>query len=248
MKQQHTIFGEPERKSTFFQENLSGPKPLIKNSSGKSSKATGKKKKVSKDEEAHAKLEKKAEKLAEDPFVTSAEMKNMDGGSKEKEEKVDKDDSEDDQQQTAQEENKEIRRDLEILASRADKVLLHAKTIFPFDFFGSTITIDANKVNIRIKTFFFTETVTSILLKEIMDVRVQASLFFGKLIIDYGPHPLKIKSVYIPSLWKKDALKAKEIIEGNLVLYRAENIDTTKLKPEETIDEVMEIGKVEERE
>jgi hypothetical protein len=196
-----------------------------------------------KDENPHAKLEQRAEKLAEDPYMTQAEMQHMDGDTKEKEQKVDNEDK-----GKEQEETKQTEKDLDILASRADKILFKAKGLFPFDFFPNTITIDANKVNIIISTFFLTETVTSILLKEIMDVRVETTLFLGKLIIDYGPHPLKVTTVYVPSLWKKDALKAKEIIEGILVIYRSENIDTTKLKPEETLDEVKDIGKIEERE
>lgn len=200
------------------------------------------KKDTGKDEKPHSAMEKRAEKMAEDPFMTQAEMKNMDGDTKEKEEEAEKKSKND----TRKEEAKETKKDLDIIASRADKILFKARALFPFDFFPNTITIDANKVNIIISTFFFTETVTSVLLKEIMDVRVETTLFLGKLIIDYGPHPLKISTVYVPSLWKSDALRAKEIIEGVLVLYRSENIDTTRLKPEETLDEIKEVGKVDE--
>jgi hypothetical protein len=199
-------------------------------------------KKRGKDEKPQPAMEKRAEKMAEDPFMTPAEMKNMDGDTKEKEKKAENTSRED----TRKEEAKETKKDLDIIASRAEKILFKARSLFPFDFFPNTITIDANKVNIIISTFFFTETVTSILLKEIMDVRVETTLFLGKLIIDYGPHPLKISTVYVPSLWKSDALRAKEIIEGVLVLYRSENIDTTRLKPEETLDEIQEVGKVDE--
>ncbi|HUQ85634.1 MAG TPA: hypothetical protein VM077_04880 [Candidatus Limnocylindrales bacterium] len=200
-----------------------------------------------KDDKPQAKMESVRERLSEDPFMTQAEMKNMDGGSKEKGKKSDeKDSKKKDPDKKAKDEQKKSKKELDVLVSRSNKILLHAKSIFPFDFFPNTLTIDANKVDIVISTFFYTETVTSVLLKEIMDVRVEISLFMGKLIIDYGPHPLKISTVYVPTLWKKDALKAKEIIEGMLVVYRAENIDTTKLKPEETIEEIKEVGRVEE--
>ncbi len=198
-----------------------------------------------KDEKPQSAIEQRAEKMAEDPYMTQAEIKNMDGGSKEKEKKAEESrKSSKDKDKTRRNEIKESKKDLDVLASRADQILFTSKAIFPFDFFPNNITIDANKVNIIIKTFFFTETVTSILLKEIMDVRVEATLFLGKLIIDYGPHPLKINTVYVPSLWKSEALRAKEIIEGVLVAYRAENIDTTKLKPAETLEELTEVGKI----
>lgn len=211
----------------------------VAKSSG-ATKASGEKnKKNGKDEKPHAAMEKRAEKLAEDPYITPAEMKNMDGGTKEKEKETEETDS-------ALSPQEQSKKDLDIIASRAEKILFRAKTVFPFDFFPDTVTIDANKVDICLKSFFATETVTSIMLKEIMDVRVNIALFLATLIIDYGPHPLKIKSVFVSQLLKKDALKAKEIIEGVLVLYRGENIDTSKLKPEEAMEGIKEVGRIEE--
>jgi hypothetical protein len=225
----------PPTSSTSGQE-AKGPKATApdKESDPNSSESNAgqESKKSGKDEQSQPSLEARAEKLSEEPFAT--DMEELMGG--------------DTKQDSAEANDKEKnpQEELEILAERSDKILFHAKSIFPFDFFPNTVTIDANKVNIIIKTFFFTETVTSILLKEIMDVRVESTLFLGKLIIDYGPHPLKINTVYVPSMWKKDALRAKEIIEGTLVLYRSENINTTELKPEETLQEVKEVGKIDD--
>lgn len=250
MTQKPQIFGEPERESTFFLDDppkQSATQTDNKKSSKSDSKSKKSGKKSNKDAQEQDTISKKAEKMAEDPFATESEMRNIDGSSKEKQQKAEESDGQD---SSSSDESKEKtpEQELSIMASRADKILLHAKAMFPFDLFGSTITIDANKVNIRIKTFFLTETVTSVMLKEIMDVRVHASLIFGQLMIDYGPHPLKVSTVYISHLRKKEALKAKEIIEGILVLYRGENIDTSKLKPEEAMEEIKEVGKVEERE
>ncbi len=194
-------------------------------------------------------LAKRAEMLAEDPYMTPSERSGMDGGSKKKQKKADSGKSESDQQNEPNEtdDSQQAKKELDILVSRADKILFRAKTVFPFDFFPDTVTIDANKVDITLKSFFATEAMTSIMLKEIMDVRVHTALFMAKLIIDYGPHPLKVKKVFVSHLWRADALKAKEIIEGMLLLYRGENIDTTKLKPEETIREVREIGRIEDQ-
>jgi len=195
--------------------------------------------KSSADENPHAVFARRAQKLREDPYITESERKSIDSDSKEKQERTD---------MKPETKSEETQKEVEVLVSRSKNVLFQARSIFPFDFFPSTITIDANKVNIIIKTFFATETATSVHLKEIMDVRVESTLFLGKLIIDYGPHPLKIRTVYVPALKKTSALKAKEIIEGMLVLYRAENIDTTTLNPEDTMEDVKEIGKIEERE
>ena len=231
-----------EAAAPIFQSGVKRVRPSApKTASPKSDKKSDKKtKKNGKDEKPQSDLAQRAEKLAEDPYMTPSEMRNMDGGSKEKEQKTEGGESESSEQQ-----EDDPKKELNTIVSRAAKTLLRAKAIFPFDLFPNTVTIDANKVDVILKTFFFSETVTSILLKEIMDVRVETALFFGKLIIDYGPHPLKVKTVYVPNLKRHDAIKAKEIIEGMLVLYRGENIDTAKLKPDETMAEVREIGHVE---
>ncbi len=235
----------PAAKSSDTPRRTDDSRKNTQTSHGSSKKS--KKKKGGKDEQSGESIAKKAEMMAEDPYVTESEMKNTDGGSKEKEKKANPgeggEESEGQKSQDEAEERQERQKEVDILVSRAEKILLKAKGVFPFDFFPDTLTIDANKVNIITKTFFASETVVSVMFKEIMDVRVETALFLGKLLIDYGPHPLKITTITIPNLRRKDALKAKEIIEGTLVLYRGENIDTTKLKPEETIDEIKQIGK-----
>lgn len=188
--------------------------------------------KTGKDTKSRAAMENRADKWDDDPFLTEQEKENDD--TKEKTEKTD--------------DVEKSNEDLGIILNRAEKILFKANAFFPFDIFPDTITIDANKVNVIQRTFFYSETATSILLKEIMDVRVESALFLARLIIDYGPHPLKVSTVIVPKLHRKDALKAKEIIEGVLVLYRSENVNTTNLQPEETLEEVKEIGKIEERE
>jgi hypothetical protein len=164
-----------------------------------------------KDPNSHAEIEARSDRLTDEPYVKQSEL--LQGDTKEEAQKIEKDDPD---EITPQQE-------LQKLANRSDKTLFEAKALFPFDIFPDTITIDANKVDIIIKTFIATETATSVMLKEIMDVRVESTLFVSKLIIDYGPHPLKISTVYVENLRKKDALKAKEIIEGILLLYRSEN-------------------------
>ncbi len=245
------------KKHVLYGDVVSGVSPAIKKSestngtkssnsqegSNTSKKDSGKeRRKVGKDDQSQPSLEQRAEQLAEDPYLTEIEAKEAD--TKDKSKKAEEGEGGGD----GQKDSKTPEQELNILASRSDKVLLSAKTIFPFDLFPDTLTIDANKVNIVQKIFFWSEVATSILLKEIMDVRVESALFFGKLVIDYGPHPLKISTVEVAKMWKSDALKAKEIIEGILVVYRSENINTTELKPEETLDEIKEVGKIEERE
>jgi hypothetical protein len=129
------------------------------------------------------------------------------------------------------------------ISDRSDKLLMKLKTVFPFDFFPSTVAIDANKVIIIDKMFFASETVTSILLEEITDVVVNSNFFLAQLEITYSHHPLRPLKYAIANLKKEEALKASEIIQGLLVLRISEGIDLSKLQPEEIIKELANIGK-----
>lgn len=238
MKQQKVLYedvvggGSPVRQNSGSKKQPSYPDENPKTSeksSGQSSKKAGK------DEQSQSSLGSRAEKLAEDPFLKESEIRE--GDTKEKEEKAEEEESKN---------SKGPKEEMDILVSRSNKTLFHAKTMFPFDLFPDTVSIDGNKVDIIQGNFFYTDYVRSVLLKEIMDVRVESTLFFGRLIIDYGPHPLKISTVTVEKLKKDDAMRAKEIIEGVLVLYRSENINTTELKPEDTIEGIKEIGQIEE--
>lgn len=129
---------------------------------------------------------------------------------------------------------------------RSDNVLIKLKSVFPFDFFPNTVTIDANKVSIVDKNFFASETITTILLEEITDVVVQSNFFLGQLIITYSHHPLQPITYKIPALKKSEALKAQEIIQGLLVMRISEGIDISKLQPEEITKELARIGRTHE--
>lgn len=135
---------------------------------------------------------------------------------------------------------------VESISARSNNVLMKIKAVFPFDFFPNTITIDANKITIVDKTFFASESVISILLEEITDVTVESNFFLGRIIITYSHHPLKPETYAIPSLRKKEALRAKDIIQGLLVLRISEGIDLSKLKPDEITKQLENIGKTHE--
>jgi len=138
---------------------------------------------------------------------------------------------------------KEAQQKIASVAERAGNVLLQIKSVFPYDPFPNTVTIDSNKVTIVDKTFFASETVTNILLEEITDVVVESNFFLGKLKITYSHHPLRPKIYGVAALKKKEALKAAQIIQGLLVLRISEGIDLSKLDPEEIIKQLSKIGK-----
>lgn len=130
---------------------------------------------------------------------------------------------------------------------RSNNLLIKLTAVFPFDFFPSVITIDANKITIIDKNFFASETVTTILLEEMTDVVVQSNFFLARIVLTYSHHPLQPITYAVANLWKKEALRAQEIIQGLLVLRLAEGIDLSKLQPEEITKELSRIGKTHEK-
>lgn len=112
------------------------------------------------------------------------------------------------------------------LLKSAGRVLLKATTVFPFDFFPDQITIDECKVNIVFHSFFLSEDIHSIPIDMIRDIEVEAGPFFATLKIvpdGYPGQPLRIRL-----LKKKDAIRARKIIEG-LIVAKRHGIDMTTL-------------------
>jgi hypothetical protein len=148
-------------------------------------------------------------------------------------------------QERAREEAKKqqnAQKKLQSLTKHCDKVLLKIKTVFPFDLFPDTVTIDENKISVISSSFFASESVTTILLKEVTDVIVETSIFFAKLVFTYSHHPMKPMTTSVTFLKKKDALEAKRIIQGMLVLRRGENVDLSNTHPEKILSQIEELG------
>lgn len=126
---------------------------------------------------------------------------------------------------------------LENIMDRHDIELLRATSLFPFQLFPDTITIDTTKITIVEKTMFATEAIHSCTLKDLSDVEVQTAFFMGTVYIRYMPQSNspgmnEPKEIKITALSREDAMKAKKILRGVLVA-KAEKINIASLTPEE---------------
>ncbi len=129
------------------------------------------------------------------------------------------------------------KRKLETLSKRAERIILQATNIFPFDLFPDQIIVDETKVSIVYKEFFWSESIQPILLDSITDVVVETSLFFGKLkIINFNR-----AEVVVEWLWKKDALEARRVIQG-LVVAKKAGVDFTAYEVGELKEKVSQLG------
>lgn len=146
------------------------------------------------------------------------------------------------QKELTKEETKNRRR-FNDLCYKSDVVLLKVSNIFPFDFFPDDLVIDVNKVNVVSRIFFFSETVHSIAVKDILDVFVECNILFATVkIIDRN---FIQNLISIDYLWRWDAFKARRMIQG-LIIASREGVDLSKLEPSELLRKVEGLGRIKE--
>lgn len=142
--------------------------------------------------------------------------------------------------------HEEAKRKFENISDRHDLEVMRAKTVFPFDLFPDDIIIDTTKVTIVKKQMFATEHVMTIPLKDLSDIHVQTALFLASITIKYMPHSsnpgmLEPVEARVVNLRRQDAIRAKNILKGILVA-QSEEIDFTKLAPEEIVNMIEKFG------
>lgn len=127
------------------------------------------------------------------------------------------------------------------LAGKADNVLLKVSTVFPFTFFVHDIIVDPYKVNVIFREFFWSEHIHSIMVKDILDVVVETSLFFATIkFVDQGYVENTINITYLK---KEDALELRKVVQGLVIAHR-QAVDLSVLNPTNIKDKATELGKV----
>lgn len=130
------------------------------------------------------------------------------------------------------------------LVEQSSTQLIKISAFWPFDFFPNQIVVDINKIDIVFKEFFYSERVHTILIKNVIDVMVDYSLFFAS--IEIVVEGFQENLVNIHYLKKKEAIKVKRIISG-LVVANKQGIDLAKIDIKDLAEKLEEIGKVDEK-
>ena len=107
------------------------------------------------------------------------------------------------------------------LFDKPTSVLMKLKTFFPFDLFPDKISIDLIKITIGKNIFFSSSQIKNILMKDIVYVKTETSIFMATLKITEGRD--KQNPYVIKPLKKDDAIKAGKII-SRLVIGRSESL------------------------
>lgn len=127
------------------------------------------------------------------------------------------------------------------LISKSENVLLKVRNIIPF--FTDELVIEASKITVIKRPFFFSEKIHSISIKDVTDVYIETAPFFANInIIDANFSETTIR---INWFWKNNAERARRIITG-LMETAKEEIDLKQLSDVNLGEKLEEIGKVRE--
>ncbi len=124
-------------------------------------------------------------------------------------------------------------------AEQSENKLIKFEDSAPFTFKRNSITIGRNKISIIERGPLKQQTVTSINIEDLLNVTVSTNALYGTINLYtryYVKEPLKMKS-----LSRKDALRAKRIIQG-LLVCRERKMDITDVPPVELVIQLERIG------
>ncbi len=150
-------------------------------------------------------------------------------------------------QEESQEEAPARKSQLVEIPTATARELYRINSIFPLDFFPDELVIDEIKVSV-IYRHFLSHQINNILIKDITDITLNSTLFFGSLIMTGGEYegfsstsedqkgPLTISK-----LWLQEAQIAKRIILG-LTILSDQKVDTTQMTVEDILKKTTELG------
>lgn len=101
---------------------------------------------------------------------------------------------------------------------RDSKVLYQLKSVFPFDPFPMTLTIEPTVIHVVDQSFFFSHAILTLSIRDLLTVELDTGLFFATLKFQQAP-PIQPALEY-NLFWKSQALKARRIIQGLIIVNK----------------------------
>lgn len=129
------------------------------------------------------------------------------------------------------------------LVNRSAQALFEIKSVFPFDFFPNTLTVDIDKITVKFKQFFSSVEIRSINISNIAQVYVDSGPLFATMYVADQVIVDESSRMRIPYLRKDEAMKARRIIQG-LIIAKKSEIDLNNIHDEDMIEKVEELGRM----
>lgn len=133
------------------------------------------------------------------------------------------------------------RESLRRIVRKSHQTLAGAQTvILPINLFPDTVIVDRTKVTITKRTFFWTSSVISFRIEDVLNVACSTGPIFGSLTI--SSRVMNSTDHYeIDYFWRKDAQYLKQIIQG-YVIAQHNQIETSHLSRKDLINTLLELG------
>lgn len=132
-------------------------------------------------------------------------------------------------------------RKLNKIVTQSKEILAIAQTVMlPSNLFPDTLVIDRTKVTITIRTFFWSSSVISIRIEDILYVTTNVGPLFGSLTI--SSRVMNSTDHYqINYFWRRDAVRLKQVLQGYMIAVH-NDVDTSHLSKEELVEKLIELG------
>lgn len=133
------------------------------------------------------------------------------------------------------------REGLKKIVRKSHQLLASAQTvILPTNLFPDSVTVDRTKVTITKRTFFWSSSVISIRIEDVLNIACSTGPIFGSLII--SSRVMNSTDHYeIDYFWRKDALYLKQLIQG-YVIAQHNQIETSHLDRRELVRTLLDLG------
>ena len=127
------------------------------------------------------------------------------------------------------------------IVRKSHQLLASAQTvILPMNLFPDSVTIDRTKVTVTKRSFFWTSSVISIRIEDVLNVGCSTGPIFGSLII--SSRVMNSTDHYeIDYFWRKDAIYLKQLIQG-YVIAQHNQIETSHLNRRDLVKTLVELG------
>ena len=130
------------------------------------------------------------------------------------------------------------RRTIADMVHNSNTILMSISSVFPFDYFPTTINVEATRVTI-INRQLFASQVHSIDIKDISSVFIETGILFAAITLISTTYSQK--KLVVSKLWKKEAILLRRIIEG-LRMFEKNDINTTNFSREELLRKLKELS------
>ena len=128
---------------------------------------------------------------------------------------------------------------LQVVTNRSHEVLFRANTVFPFNFFPDTVTIDREKLTIAERLFFRWVKLISIPIRDILSVEADIGPLFGSVHMTsryFSGTPYSVNF-----LMRRDALKLQRLLQGYIIAHERK-IECSSIEGSQLIELLGDLG------